>query len=50
MSICSDMQYITAHPAVDSPHSLSLILKRHGGVATFAKDYAHAASRAYPDA
>jgi len=50
MSIFSDMQYITAHPAVDSPHSFSLILKRHGGVATVAKEMAHAASRTYPDA
>jgi len=30
-----------AHPIGDSLHSLSLPLKRHGGVATFAKDYGH---------
>jgi len=30
---------MTAHPADGSLHGLSLPLKRHGGVATFAKDY-----------
>jgi hypothetical protein len=29
------------HPSGESLHSLSLPLKRHGGVATFAKDYGH---------
>ena len=29
------------HPTGESLHSLSLPLKRHGGVATFAKDYGH---------
>jgi hypothetical protein len=28
-------------PANESLHSLSPLLKRHGGVATFAKDYGH---------
>jgi len=30
-----------AHPKGESLHSLSLPLKRHGGVANFAKDYGH---------
>jgi len=29
------------HPMGESLNSLSLPLKRHGGVATFAKDYGH---------
>jgi len=28
-------------PTYESLHSLSPLLKRHGGVATFAKDYGH---------
>jgi hypothetical protein len=37
------------HPTGESLHSLSPPLKRHGGVATFAKDYGPlAASRALP--
>jgi len=33
----------TVHMILDSAveHSLALFLKRHGGVATFAKDYGH---------
>jgi hypothetical protein len=44
----SNYALFNTFPTHDSLHSVLPLHKRHGGVATFTKDYGHAVSRVLP--